>query len=114
MTRVHKNLHKDCWARIRKGCQTDYPGSVVLMGCTFHVSEPGRQKVIAAKCRSVHAYIKGEEFAAEGLCSSLKWRAISYNPFKAGHFYYCDDGQAVTAATFVRFDNNGECLAANW
>jgi len=56
---VYRNLHKRCWSVRAKGNVIAHVPAIQLLGCTCHVSEAARQTVIATKCRSVHAYVKG-------------------------------------------------------
>ena len=94
--RVHYNLHTLIWSVValsgqNKGKVIHRSKYVELGGdIKFHVGEKSRQKVIANKCRSVHAYISGELLAVGNELLSIPRgdaTSISYNPYHAGHFY---------------------------
>ena len=79
---------------------------VVLRDVTFKVSEAGRQRVIREKRKNVHAGAVGT------LATRASRRAcvrISYNPYRAGHFYVRDTGEPVHAARLLvlTVDENG-------
>ncbi len=109
--RVHKNLHKGCWTtKENSAAKVAHADEVLLSGCAFHVSESARAKVLENKCRSVHAHVSGrEQWLADA--PQGQWRAISYNPYKAGHFYYCDNGERVYGAFYVHFRKDGSAWA---
>jgi hypothetical protein len=93
---VYFNLRTHLWSvQAREGTQR---GRVVahcealrLRGVTFHVSEAARQRVIAKRCREVHAGCIGEWDASDVPGAAELGRAFSYNPYTAGHFYARDD-----------------------
>ncbi|WP_209124441.1 hypothetical protein [Alkalihalobacillus sp. BA299] len=62
--------------------------SVRITDCEFRVSEPGRQKVLEFKRKSVHAYIKGIYVAADEALEdhSDMTRVIYYNPYETDLF----------------------------
>lgn len=97
--RVYRNLTRDCWSvqtRITgKGWRVvRHAVEVVLEGATFRVNERGRQWVLAHHRKTVHAYVYGR-FVRTGdgtdgvpAHETVTYRVpVSYNPFKAGHFF---------------------------
>jgi len=121
---VYFNLHKRCWS-IRaqsgpeKGRVVAHADTVLLDGCTFKVGEAGRQRVIREGRKNVHAgcvgklrCFRGTETPA-GLRAGLNasqgvghndlrgMNAISYNPYKAGHFTVCATGEPIRKAQQV-------------
>ena len=86
---VHFNLHNKLWSvtaleGAEKGRVIEHATSVYITDCTAKVSEAQRQRVIANRCRSVHAKIVGT------LCdkpSTLEgFETFSYNPYRAPGF----------------------------
>lgn len=100
---VYFNLHRKLWS-IRaeegpyKGKVIAHAANVSLVEATPHVSEAGRLRVLEEKRKNVHACIKGLLEAhntdkldcwTDGYSDAGK---ISYNPYKASHFFF-DDGE---------------------
>ncbi|WP_066415308.1 hypothetical protein [Sutcliffiella cohnii] len=71
--------------------------SVRIKDCEFRVSETGRQKVLATRRKSVHAYIKGIFIAADESPEqhSDMSRVIYYNPYETEHFMDVTTGTTV-------------------
>lgn len=87
---VYFNLHKKCWSvkaleGERKGLVIAHANELALEHCQFKVSEAGRQRVLAERRKDVHAGVVG--YVSEGFDPGLCTNPISYNPYKAGHFY---------------------------
>lgn len=117
--RVYFNLHKrlfsvqDC--ATRKVVQHRF--NLVLHDVRFIVSERGRQRVLRDKRKNVHAFVEGtllpqEEHAPRG----RRWRKVSYNPYKSGHFTADDNPEfsRIGAADFVSMStiHGKPCLLA--
>ena len=73
---------------------------ITLTNVRFHVSESGRQRVIANKCREVHAWAIGEIVETK---STGNAQPITYNPYRSGSFTVRETGIPVTSAAFVHF-----------
>lgn len=107
--RIHKNLNRDCWSRIVGKGPVSHVPAAALADVEFRVSEAARQKVIATRRRAVHAYAIGAEAPVPAATDGLV--EVSYNPYKAGHFYRRDTGEAIRTARLVVFTDGGLCLA---
>jgi hypothetical protein len=58
--RVWFNLHRRDWStRAVSGARVQPAAAVRLLDAVCHVNEAERQRVIARRCRSVHAWING-------------------------------------------------------
>lgn len=86
--RVHFNLHRKDYSVVNPstGRVIFNAASVTLRDVEFRVREKARQKVIATKCRSVHAYAVGQ------LCDHLDVNPpctvpVTYNPYRCGAFH---------------------------
>ena len=99
---VYRNLHKRCWS-IRNAKSRRVIGhadSVLLVNARFKVSEAGRQRVLRERRKNVHAVVEGDitfrdvEPATE---------PVSYDPYRAGHFYLKATGEAIHTAKVVQF-----------
>ena len=87
---VYFNLHKKVWSvkaleGPSKGLVIQHATQLKLKDVIFKVSEAGRQRVIAEKRKNVHAGVVGTLVDYIQLGSDVK--LVSYNPYKAGHFY---------------------------
>ena len=113
MNRVYKNLHNGMWSVQSKGengfrvsCHKE---TVELNDVSFIVYEAGRQRVLATKQKQVHAYVQGNVVEtvktkkSNGVQHSLfeTWVRVSYNPYKGGYFFRCDNGERIDRATRV-------------
>lgn len=104
---VYFNLHKRLWS-----CRCRATGLVIRHAhavlspydATLVVREAGRQKVLAEGRKNVHAFarmgsgdtshdVEGWAAFAKSLPNVVQ---VSYNPYRAGHFYRTDTQQAVT------------------
>jgi hypothetical protein len=92
-----------------KGKVIAHREAVTIRQCEFHVGEKARLRVCANRCREVHAWISGE--LVEDFSASSQGRAISYNPYKSGSFYYRDNGEEIASACAVRFNQDGSVIA---
>jgi hypothetical protein len=117
---IYYNLHKRCWslkalqtvelnvngvfAPSVKGRVTGHADTVLASRVTTKISEAGRQRVIREKRKNVHAGIVGEFCLVEPTYrfhTTDKTPSMSYNPYKAGHFYDRATGAIVTTAPHV-------------
>ena len=115
---VYRNLNKartdrsrHVWSiRLTGGKVQGHSEDVILTGAVFKVSETTRQRVITDKRRKVCAFIRGTLSTDGGYPRYLIFGPrvrVSFNPYKASHFYRCDTGAAVTAADAVIFTSGG-------
>ncbi|MDF7815588.1 MULTISPECIES: hypothetical protein [Hymenobacter] len=72
--------------------------TVQLSNVVFKVTETGRQRVIASRQKNVHAYAIGT-FTATPQPTATE--PISYNPYRAGHFFRIEDQAPIHSATAV-------------
>jgi hypothetical protein len=95
---VYFNLHRKCWSvkaleGPRKGLVIQHCNEIKLRDITFKVSEAGRQRVLAEQRKNVHAGVVG--FTTDEIFPAEAPIMVSYNPYKAGHFYNKETGEAV-------------------
>jgi hypothetical protein len=86
---VHFNLHNKLWSVTalegeNKGRVIEHATSVYITGCTAKVSEMQRLRVVANRCRSVHAKIVGTLCAKPSTLEG--YETFSYNPYRAAGF----------------------------
>lgn len=86
---VHFNLHNKLWSVTalegeNKGRVIEHATCVYIRECTAKVSEMQRQRVIANRCRSVHAKIVGT--LCEAPSTLDEYETFSYNPYRAAGF----------------------------
>jgi hypothetical protein len=124
---VYYNLHRKCLSvRSRVtgptyGKVIGHLPAIVLHNVTFHVSEPGRQRVLREKRKNVHAVVRGEVnlewlrrvFAQEQACDpyivtpkappALADRIVpvTYNPYMYETFVTRHSERPVVAAEMV-------------
>jgi hypothetical protein len=100
-----------CAAKTRRtrGTKLYAAASLTLRNCTFVSQEGARQKVIATKQKSVHAWIVGDLY--EGVPPELAAVPISYNPYRSGEFVRRDNGAPISYAAYVHFGSDGRCTA---
>jgi hypothetical protein len=116
MRRVWFNLHLRKWStQLGKG-RVEHASAYRLVRCVFHVGESQRQRVILERCRSVHAWAKGE---AAPLCQVPEGAVlVSYNPYRGGprcrgSFYRKDTGADVSGAAELFFCSEGRMYAVD-
>ena len=105
---VYWNLHKDCYS-VRaaegphKGRVIAYRDSVALRDARFHVSAKGRARVVANRCKLVHAWIIGTLIDAPLPCAQGRggFVGVTYNPYRDASFVRRIDGERVSAAAQV-------------
>jgi len=90
--RLYYNLHKHCLSILAKSskglrlyCHTDNSTVLKLERVSFKVYEVGRERVLRERRKNVHAYVIG--YISEGVVDCPEYGLISYNPYKAGHFF---------------------------
>ena len=86
---VYWNFHRKCWSvrAAQSGLVVAHLRFVFLDGCTFNVSEAGRQRVLAGGRKNVHATVRGT-IASPTICGSIKLppQSVRYNPYRAKTF----------------------------
>jgi hypothetical protein len=114
------NLNKPGYLSIRaaegpdKGRVVGYVSAIELAGCTFRVSEAGRQRVIRERCKNVHASVRGrivQSSSEEAPSSSLVARLgnlmanggidTTFNPYFTPTFIDRESKRPVYAAQTV-------------
>lgn len=80
----------------------------MLANVTFKIRETARQRVIARRCREVHAWAEGE--IAEHCPSGVR-APISHDPYVAATFIARNTGAAVMGAEFVHFTRAAGAVA---
>lgn len=88
---LYKNLHNGLFSVKQDGLVVAHLESVLLSNVSFKVNESGRNRVIREQKKNVHAYIVGYILNVNSTPMSLLRRAITYNPYKYGYFYFKDD-----------------------
>ena len=97
---VYRNLSDCCLSVLHKQHVAGHAQAVVLEGVAFHVRESSRQKVLLKKQKNVHAFVKGCLVSvSDQLVETSGAVAVSYNPYRAGHFYIRETGTAVLTAS---------------
>jgi len=85
---VYFNLNSKLWSIKHKGKVVAHVSNLTMIPDKFHVSESGRQRVIARKQKEVHAWISGTIISfdnVDSICNPTN--EISYNPYLYGYFY---------------------------
>lgn len=102
---VYKNLHNGLMSvRGTNGRVLTHEPTVLIRNPQFVVQPAGRERVLREQRKNVHAFVRGElvgfslintqmvGFDPEGL------HKVSYNPYKAAHFYDKDTDAPVYEA----------------
>ena len=104
---AYRNLHQDLWSIQQRGLVVAHADDAVITQAKFVVREGGRQKVVASGRKNVHAGVVGYL----GECWPWTKSRVSYNPFKAGHFYHVASGEPIHKASSVHLDTQGKAWA---
>ena len=113
IVRCYRNLHINKYSiqnrQPPKGWRLySHMDSFLLRDVTFKVYENGRKKVIAAGRKAVHAFVIGSlDNRGEATYNVEGMRRVSYNPYRDGYFFYCDDGQRIESAALAVFTLQG-------
>lgn len=106
--RVYKNLHNGKWSMKGKdGIVAGHADHVTMKDVQFRVSEAGRQRVVREKKKNVHAVVHGTVHHVDDAPVPEHAVPVSYNPYRAGHFYRKDTGEAVHHADEVHMRPHG-------
>lgn len=106
---AYRNLHRDEWSVQVDGLIVGHADELVIENPKFVVREGGRQRVIREGRKNVHAGIRG--ILSDGRLEAPEGR-VSYNPYRAGHFYRVDSQEPIHEAHSVLLDANGKAWAA--
>ena len=96
--KVYRNLNNGLWSVMLGERVVAHLATVNLLNVTFRVRPAGRLRVLAEQRRNVHAYALGTFTAAETPAQAL----VSYNPYRAAHFYLDADQSPITHALHLR------------
>lgn len=105
---VYKNLHKNRWSVRQHGRVIAHCHEVVLAGVKFHVSQKGRNRVVANQCREVHAWATGYLTTLDRITGV--GTELCYDPYRAATFT-TREGKPVTEASFVHFTAQNQAFA---
>lgn len=97
---VYRNLHtglmsvRECGGRV-----LTHEAEVFVKDAKFVVQPAGRAKVLREQRKNVHAFVRGElEGFSQGCLANYDeweaWPKVTYNPYKADHFYPVDLGSS--------------------
>ena len=110
---IYRNLTRDCWSLCHlsrtgasRGKLIRHADTVTAAGCTSHVSETSRQRVVRVGHREVHAWIIGDVVSVDEPVKTTGDR-VTYRPFDGPDFIYADSGETFTGCEKLVFDNNG-------
>lgn len=109
---IYRNLTKGCWSiKDKKTNRVIHHADVVrLRGCTFKVSQAGRERVVREQKKYVHAYVIGELDSFHGVTLLDSWQRVRYNPYINTSFVRNDDTK-IEEADEVFFDFDGKVYA---
>src|SRR4051794_34918123 len=92
--RLRFNLHRRDWSVKTGRAPVAHLPAACLVAVQFHVRESARQRVIARRCREVHAWAEGEWIDDRDAPSACAIEA-SYNPYRGPSFYRKDTGASI-------------------
>ena len=115
---VYRNLHRGCWSVKDKSTRrvTAHLHSLLLSspeGCSFRVSEAGRQRVLRTGQKNVHASVHGHLAPLPQPESTRPLRnpvRVRYNP-RILPLFHSPEGKAVIWAQRVEFRADGTVWA---
>lgn len=104
---VYYNLHKKLWSIKAlegkdKGRVIAHRDAVTLFNTKPKVSEAGRQRVLREQKKNVHAGIVGDWYHGGlnmdnlAFTERMKFKQVTYNPYKYETFVYKDDETCYT------------------
>lgn len=109
---VYRNIHHSCLSIRSLGLVLGHAQYVRLKDVRFVVRPTGRQRVLESKQKNVHAFAKGilVQASNEPLEPLESYSRVSYNPYRAGHFYRVADGSPIYEAETVLVTVDGVYL----
>jgi hypothetical protein len=100
---VYFNLHRKCYSVVaaqgpNKGRVIAHVHTLLLKDVSFTVRKAGRERVLREGKKNVHAFINGTLCELSEVATMPNDTCmVTYNPFKAGHFYPNDMGPRYAA-----------------
>jgi len=122
VTSCYFNLHNHHWSMQQRGLVIGHAEQLVADDCSFTVRPSGRKRVLEEGKKNVHAFAKSRHWHVSPLPDRddafefyelLGYVEISYNPFKADHFYVKATGERVDHAERVILFANKRVMALN-
>ena len=121
---IYRNLTKKCWSI--RACAGPQRGKVIhhvtswtLRDAKFKVSQAGRNRVLAERCKNVHAGVSGELLSWKDLAGAsedgsiwypfvdgLQVEEITYDPYKWDSFVTANTYLTVHSARIVKADGS--------
>ena len=100
--KVYRNLTNKCLSVMESGLVIGHAQTIKLTDVSFKVSQSGRDRCVKEKRKNVHAFVVGKlESAIAEVQPEITGTKVSYNPYKAGHFYNAETGEAIHNAASV-------------
>jgi len=102
---VYKNLHNGLMSVRHKGRVITHESTVLIKDPEFVVQPAGRERVVREGRKNVHAFVRGDLVGFSLANTQMtgfdddELRKVSYNPYKAAHFYDKDTDQPVYNAS---------------
>ena len=117
-TYFYFNLHKHVWSCMQKGKVIRHADCIVMNNCEFRVRPGGHKRVIEERKKNVHAFAISDEWSDRFMHPNVSFETlgfveISYNPFKADHFYVKATGERVDHAECVILFPSKRVMALN-
>jgi len=106
--RCHKNLHRGDWSITVKGKVVAHVAEIILRDVRFIVRESARLRVIARKCREVHAWVEGDVLES---CPEGRRVSLTYNPYLADSFVERESGKPAHDGITVHFTKTEGAVA---
>jgi len=107
---IYRNLHTKNFSVRYKGKVIDHVNSAILIGCTFNVSEKGRQRVLKERRKNVHATIACDDYYAIEYEHDIK-DEVYYNLYKHDKLVLTSLGRPISSYPFVQVkDNKAYCV----
>lgn len=99
--KVYWNLHKRCFSVQTQDRLRAHVDDLTLSDVTFRVNQAGRQRVLVARRKNVHAKVHGL-FSRQSV-STRQAVHLRYDPYVSG-FFHCEDDpeKSVIAADYCR------------
>ena len=117
---VYRNLHKRIWSvRDRTtGLVVKHSQLVYVSDAKFIVQPAGRARVLRERRKNVHAFVRGTvvDFGFPPDWRALLPMKITYNPYKADHFFAVEDKEktSIIEAPLVILDEDGVWIPVTW
>ena len=98
---LHKNLFSVCSGQgDNYGKLLFHSDNLILDDVRFSVGQKGRDRVLKEKKKNVHAFCYGT-LKQKQFDELFYVEAISYNPYKAKHFYYVNSSQQIKSTDYL-------------